>query len=151
MPGPAEGQGIEGDVPSGDLVQVAYADDPFNAEMIQGLLENAGIPSLLRPVGMTVHGPELGFGLLPRGLGGGPQRVMVHANRAEQARALLAETLVEDEEGAWPEIANAKHIEDGRGRKPRDYGLLGAYARAWLWSLLALAVFAGIWLLLRAV
>jgi hypothetical protein len=74
---------------------------------------------------------------------------MVHANRAEEARALLAETLVEDEGEAWPEIANARHLENASGRKPRNYGLVGAYARIYLWSLAALAVAFGIFLLLR--
>lgn len=54
-----------------------------------------------------------GFGLATRGFGGGPQRVMVHANRAEQARALLAETLVEGGEATLPEVAN-----HGRGLWP---------------------------------
>jgi hypothetical protein len=152
MPAPGARRGIEGDVPSGDLVQVAYADDPFNAEMIQGLLENAGIPCLLRPAGMTVDGPQLGFGLLARGFGGGPQRVMVHAGKVEAARAVLAETLVEDEEEGWSETTNARHLEEARGgRKPRGYGLVGAYARIWLWSLLAFAVAFGVFVLLRAV
>ncbi len=116
---------------------------------MQGLLENAGIPSLLQSVGLNVDGPQLGFGLLPRGFGGGPQRLMVHANRAEKARALLAETLVEEGEEVPPEIANARHLEDASGRKPREYGLLGAYARIYLWSLGAIAVAFGIFLLLR--
>jgi hypothetical protein len=113
--------------------------------MIHGLLENAGIPSLLQQVGLNVDGPQLGFGLATRGFGGGPQRVMVHANRAEQARALLAETLVEEAEEAWPEAVNAEYLEDTRSARARNYGVVGAYARALLWSLgimgLAFAVF----------
>ncbi len=50
------------------------------------------------------------------------RRVMVRATEAEKARALL----VEDEEAAWPEIANAKHLEDTGGRGPRGYGLAGS-------------------------
>ena len=114
------------------------------------LLENAGIPSLLEQSGLNVNGPQLGFGLLPRGLGGGPQRVMVHASRAEKARALLAETLVESTEEEWPEIANAEHLEVAGGRKPRSYGLVGAYARIYLWAFGIFAVAFGIFLLLRA-
>jgi hypothetical protein len=53
-----------------DLVEVAFSNDPAKAGMIQGLLENGGIPSLLLPTGL--NGPLLGVGLLPPG----PQRVM---------------------------------------------------------------------------
>ena len=118
--------------------------------MIHGLLENAGIPSLLQQVGLSVDGPQLGFGLATRGFGGGPQRVMVHANRAEQASALLAETLVEDEEAATPEIANAEYLEDASGGSARNYGVIGAYARALLWSLGIMGAAFGVFLLLRA-
>ncbi len=77
--------------------------------------------------------------------------MMVHANRADQARALLAETLVEDEEQAWPEVANAQYLEDGEGGRVRNYGAVGAYVRAIFWSLGILIVAFGVFLLLRAV
>lgn len=127
-----------------DLVQAAYAQNQAEAEMIQGLLENGGIPSVLQALG--VNGPQLGFGLLPKN----PQRVMVRADQAEDARALLAETLVEDEQETWPETANARYLEDAGGRKPRGYGLVGAYARIYMWSFVAVAVAFGIFLVLRA-
>ena len=129
--------------------------------MIQGLLESAGIPSLLQQVGLNVDGPQLGFGLLQRGFGGGPQRVMVHANRAEQARALLTETLVEDErederedeDEAWRDTANARFLENADGGRAggrfRDYGVVGAYARAMLWSFGTMAAAFAVFLLLR--
>jgi hypothetical protein len=136
--------------PEGELVKVAFAGDRIEGEMIHGLLENAGIPSLLEQEGLNVDGPQLGFGLATRGFGGGPQRVMVHANRAEQARVLLAETRVEDEEGALPEVANAEYLEDDGGGRARNYGVVGGYARAMLWSLGIMGVAFGIFLLLRA-
>jgi hypothetical protein len=139
-------QRAEGAGGSGELVQAAYAANPVEAEMIQGLLANGGIPSLLQPAGL--NGPRLGFGGLRPGFGGGSQRVMVRASGAEKARALLAETLVEDEEAAWPEIANARHLE-GAG-KPRGYGVVGAYARIFFWSFAALAVVFAVFVLLRA-
>jgi hypothetical protein len=119
--------------------------------MIQGLLEGAGIPSLLRrPVSELEYGPHLGFGVLAGDFGGGgPQPVMVHANRAEQARALLAETLVEDPDEAWPESANAKHLAAASGGRARNYGVAGAYARAMFWSFGVMAVAFGVFLLLR--
>ena len=112
--------------------------------MIQGLLENEGIPSILE--GLGVNGPQLGFGLIARN----PQKVMVRADQAEQARALLAETLVEDQGEAWQETANAGYLENAGGRKPRGYGVVGAYARIYLWALGIFAVAFGVFLLLRA-
>jgi hypothetical protein len=150
-------QGAGGDGPSGALVEVAFAKDRIEGEMIYGLLENAGIPSLRQQVGLNVDGPQLGFGLASNGFGGGPQRVMVHANRAEQARTLLAETLVEDEyedeDEAWRDTANAKFLENADGGRAggrfRDYGVVGAYARAMFWSFGTMAVAFGVFLLLR--
>jgi hypothetical protein len=141
---------MEGDRSEGELVKVAFARDRVEAEMIHGLLENVGIPSLLEQAGLNVDGPQLGFGLASRGFGGGPQRVMVHASRVEQARALLAETLAEDEEQAWPEVVNAQNLEDGDGGRARNYGVVGAYARALFWSLGIVVVAFGVFLLLRA-
>ena len=117
--------------------------------MIHGLLENAGIPSLLEQAGLNVDGPQLGFGLLPRGFGGGPQRVLVHANRAERARALLGETLVEDGGGPWGGVADAEYLEDSEAGRARSYGVVGAYARALLWSLAVMLVAFAVFLLLR--
>lgn len=39
--------------------------------------------------------------------------------------------------------------EPGSGREPRGYGLIGAYARIWAWSLAALALAFVVFLLLR--
>lgn len=122
--------------------------------MIQGLLESGGIPSVLQHVG--VDGPSLGFGLLNPG--GGSRRVMVRAGHSEEARALLAETLAEGEAADSTEIAGASHPEDTapypeetEGRRPRGYGLIGAYARIWAWSLGAMALAFAVFLLLRLV
>jgi hypothetical protein len=135
--------------PRSELVKIAFARDRVEAEMIHGLLENAGIPSLLEQEGLSVDGPQLGFGLATHGFGGGPQRVMVHANRAEQARELLAETLVEDGEGETPEVANAEYLEDAGGGRARNYGVVGGYARAMFWSLGIMGAAFGVFLLLR--
>jgi hypothetical protein len=142
---------MEGVPSGGKLVKVAFARDRVEAEMIHGLLESAGIPSLLEQAGLNVDGPQLGFGLASQGFGGGPQRVMVHADRAEQARTLLAETLVEDGEEAMPEIVNAEYLKDAGGGRARNYGVVGAYGRALFWSLGLMAVAFGAFLLLRAV
>jgi hypothetical protein len=140
---------VTGDGSGGDLVKVAFARDRVEGEMIHGLLENAGIPSLLEQEGLNVDGPQLGFGLATRGFGGGPQRVMVHADRVEQARALLAETLVEEDEGALPEVAGAECPEDDGGGLARNYGVVGGYARAMFWSLGVMGAAFGLFLLFR--
>jgi hypothetical protein len=143
---------VDGDRSGDELVKVAFARDRVEAELIHGLLENAGIPSLLEQARLNVDGPQLGFGLASQGFGGGPQRVMVHAARADQARALLSETLVENKQEAWPEIANAGYLDDGSGSgRARDYGVVGAYARAIFWSAGIMAAAFGAFLLLRAV
>jgi putative signal transducing protein len=126
-----------------DLLEVAFADDPATAGMIQGLLEGGGIPSLLLPTGL--NGPLLGIGLLPPG----SQRVMVRAGQAADARRLLSEALVKEEREAAPEIAGSIDLDDTKGRRPRGYGLIGAYARIWLWSLIAVGATFGVFLLIR--
>jgi hypothetical protein len=127
------------------LVGIAHANDRMEAEMIQGLLESAGIPSVLQHTG--IDGPLIGVSWLNPG--GGSRRVMVRVDHSERAQALLAETLVEDEQIDWTDTANASHLEETGGRKPRGYGLVGAYARIWAWSFGAMAVAFGIFLLLR--
>ncbi len=128
---------------TGQPVEVAYANDRIEAEMIQGLLENGGVPSALQALG--VEGLQLGFGTLPRS----PQRVMVDPSQAEKARALLTETLIEDKQDTPPQPANAGFLEEGGGRKPRSYGLVGGYARIYLWSFGIMALAFGIFLLLH--
>lgn len=137
---PDERQSPSEHLNSAEQVEVAYANDSIQAAMIQGLLENGGIPSVLQALG--VNGPQLGFGTLATS----PQRIMVNIGQAEEARALLAET----EQDAWPEVANDGYLEDDAGSKPRSYGLVGAYARIYLWSFCALAVAFGVFVLLRA-
>jgi hypothetical protein len=146
----SRGQELGGEGPSGELVGVAFAKDRIEAEMIHGLLENAGIPSLLQQAGLNVDGPQLGFGLATRGFGGGPQRVMVHAHRAGEARALLAETLVEDGEESWADVANTRYLEEAEGGRARNYGVVGAYGRALSWSIGIMALAFGVFVLLRA-
>ena len=75
---------------------------------------------------------------------------MVRADRAEEARRLLAEVLVENER-PWPEPVDVVYPDETHGRKPRGYGLIGAYARAYLWAIGLMAVAFGIFLLLRGI
>jgi len=130
-----------------DLVSVAFANDRAEGNMIQGLLDSAGIPSVLQPMG--VDGPMLGIGLLNPD--GGSQRVMVRSDQAEAARALLGEVVVPNEPEDWVESDNSPYAEETEGRKPRNYSLIGAYGRIWAWSLAAMMLALGIFLLLRMV
>lgn len=68
---------------SGRLVKVAYAMNQAEAEMIQGLLTEHGIPSMLKRAG--------GFGV-PDFLVAGPKEVFVPERAAESAREALAGT-----------------------------------------------------------
>jgi hypothetical protein len=130
------------DLPDFDLVEVMFAPNRVEAEMVQGLLESEGIPSMLQATG--VNGPQLGVGLSPRS----PQRVMVRAEDADLARRLLVETGMEEDLDV-DGLANAAYLDEARGRGPRSYGVVGAYARIWFWSFVVLAVTFGIFMLAR--
>jgi hypothetical protein len=64
----------------GRLVKVAYAQQQAEAEMIQGLLTEHGIPSLMRRAA--------GFDV-PDFLAAGPREVLVAEERAPEAREVL--------------------------------------------------------------
>jgi hypothetical protein len=68
---------------SGKLVKVAYAQQQAEAEMIQGLLSEHGIPSMLRRAA--------GFDV-PDFLAAGPREVLVAEEVAERAREVLTGT-----------------------------------------------------------
>lgn len=68
---------------SGKLVKVAYGQNQAEAEMIQGLLSEHGIPSMLkRAAGFDV----------PDFLAAGPRQILVAEEVAEQAREVLEGT-----------------------------------------------------------
>jgi ketol-acid reductoisomerase len=62
-------------------VKVAYALNQTEAEMIQGLLGEHGIPSMIQ---RTVDNPEF--------LAAGPRQILVPESVAEEAREVLAGT-----------------------------------------------------------
>jgi Putative prokaryotic signal transducing protein len=133
----------------GRFAQAAYAEEPVEAEMIQGLLEGAGIPSVLQSAGL--NSGRLVTGSARPGYAHGPQRIMVHEEQAEQARAVVARALADNADEAWPEIANARHLEAASGgrRGPRSYGAPGAFARIYLSAFGFFAVAFGVFLLFR--
>ena len=117
------------------LVQIAFAETREEAALMRGLLREEGIRSLAKQG--SIHGPALGAGLLTRS----SRRIYVRTEDAAAARKLLAETMVEDPlEAEIPEPANATYLADATGHKPRDYGVLGAYARGWAAALAILAI-----------
>lgn len=69
--------------PSGKLVKVGYGQNQAEAEMIQGLLSEHGIPSMLkRAAGFDV----------PDFLAAGPRQVLVAEEVADRAREVLEGT-----------------------------------------------------------
>jgi hypothetical protein len=126
-----------------DLVQIAFADTREEAALIRGLLREAKIRSLARQG--SINGPSLGAGLLTRST----RRIYVRLDDAVAARKLLGETMVEEPAEEIPEPANATYLADAEGRRPRNYSLFGAYARAWLTSLAILGLILVIFLLLH--
>ena len=76
-------------MPDDDPVRVAYAMNQSEAELIQGLLREEGIPSFARRAA--------GFDV-PDMLAAGPREILVSADRADEARDLLDAPIAESEE-----------------------------------------------------
>lgn len=68
---------------SGKLVKIGFAQQQPEAEMIQGLLSEHGIPSMLRRAA--------GFDV-PDFLAAGPREILVAEELAQQAREILEGT-----------------------------------------------------------
>ncbi|HVW45411.1 MAG TPA: DUF2007 domain-containing protein [Solirubrobacterales bacterium] len=118
-----------------ELVQVAYTDTREEAALVRGLLREEGIRSLARQA--TLNAPTIGMGLLTRTA----RRVYVRPEDADRARELLGEVMIENPlEDDVPEPVNAAHLADARGRRPRDYNVIGAYARACLVAIVVLGL-----------
>lgn len=111
----------------GPLVTVTSTRNLMEAELIQGLLADAGIPSVVQ---RSVDNPDF--------LAAGPRVVKVVSDLAPKARAVLAELLTE--EGADPE---RKALEDqsrlrGAGPSPEQLAIwigaifLGGLIVAWI-------------------
>ena len=113
----------------GDLVKVAFARNQAEAEMLQGLLSEAGIPSVLKR--------SFGFDN-PDFLSSGPRDVMVNAGDAQRAKDLLAETMIEDEGDEVADLEGERRLARGETGGPSP-------ARLAFWIL---AVAAGGFLLL---
>jgi hypothetical protein len=125
----------KGDDSSEGPVQIAFADTREEAALIRGLLREAKIRSIARQAG--VDGGIGTSSLLTRS----SRRIYVRPQDAAAARALIAETMVEDPaEAEIPEPVNAAYLDEARGHKPRDYNVIGAYARAWVVGIVVLGL-----------
>jgi hypothetical protein len=114
----------------GKLVKVGFARNQSEAEMIQGLLRDAGIPSMLKRSG--------GFDN-PDFLAAGPHDLLVVSDLAEKARGVLADTMVESEPEARREIDEAARLRrEGTETSPGRLALwvaaafLGAVILVWV-------------------
>jgi hypothetical protein len=97
------GGGGSGGGGGGKLVKVAFARNQAEAEMIQGLLLEGDIPSVLKR--------SRGFDA-PEFMAAGPHDVFVDSGHAQKAKTLLADTITEnesDEEAELREEARLRH------------------------------------------
>ncbi|HET8954755.1 MAG TPA: DUF2007 domain-containing protein [Solirubrobacterales bacterium] len=130
--GSDEGGGGGGGGGGSGLVKVAFARNQAEAEMLQGLLGEAGIPSVLKR--------SFGFDN-PDFLSSGPRDVMVNAGDAQRAKDLLAETMVEDERDEVAELEGERRLARGETGGPSP-------GRLALWILaVAAAGFLLLWVL----
>jgi hypothetical protein len=88
----------------GRLIKVAFARNQVEAEMLQGLLVEAGIPSVLKR--------SFGFDN-PDFLASGPRDVMVNEGDAKRAREVLADTMLESEEDERAELEEQRRLARG--------------------------------------
>jgi hypothetical protein len=115
----------------GKLVKVAFARNQVEAEMLQGLLSEAGIPSVLQR--------SFGFDN-PDFLASGPRDVMVNKGAAQRAREVLAETMIDDEADERAQLEEQQRLARGETGVTSPAKLafwigvavLGAFLISWL-------------------
>jgi hypothetical protein len=90
----------------GKLVKVGFARNQAEAEMLQALLLQSGIPSVLKR--------SRGFDN-PDFLAAGPHDIWVNREHAQEARDLLAETLTESEAEEREELEGEARLRDTGG------------------------------------
>lgn len=114
----------------GPLVKVAFARNQAEAEMLQALLLDGGVPSVLKR--------SRGFDN-PDFLASGPHDVMVSSSHATKARELLADTAIESEGEERAELR-------GQARRERE-GIETPASRLALWIAAAVVVgFVLVWI-----
>lgn len=103
--------------------------------MLQGLLAEAGIPSVLKR--------SFGFDN-PDFLASGPRDVMVNEGAAQRAREVLAETMLEDEDQERTELEEQRRLARG------ETGVVSPAKLAFWIVAIAIAAFILLWLLYQA-
>jgi hypothetical protein len=88
----------------GKLVKVAFARNQAEAEMLQGLLLEGGFPSVLKRA--------RGFDA-PEFMAAGPHDVLVDSSHAQKAKALLADTITENESDEEAELREEARLRRG--------------------------------------
>jgi hypothetical protein len=88
----------------GKLVKVAFARNQVEAEMIQGLLSEAGMPSVLKRA--------RGFDA-PEFMAAGPHDVLVDSSHAHKAKTVLADTITENESDEEAELRDEARLRRG--------------------------------------
>jgi Putative prokaryotic signal transducing protein len=98
-----EGDGGGGGGGGGKLVKVGFARNQAEAEMLQALLQESRIPSVLKRSG--------GFDA-PEFLAAGPRDIWVNKDNAHEARRILEETMTEgdDEAEERTELEEEAHL-----------------------------------------
>lgn len=119
----------------GRLVKVAFARSQAEGEMLQGLLSEAGIPSVLKR--------SFGFDN-PDFLAGGPHDVLVNEGTAKRAREVLAETMLEDEADEVRELEEQRRLARG------ETGVVSPAKLAFWIVAILVAAFILLWLLYQA-
>ena len=119
--GGGEGQsgGGGGGGGGGPLVKVGFGRNQPEAELLQGLLTEAGIPSVLKRSG--------GFDN-PDFLSAGPHDVYVVSDMAQKARDVLAETMIESEGDETAELLEQRRL--ARGGDQTSAGTLAIWVLA---------------------
>lgn len=99
-----DGEGGGGGGDGGRLVKVGFGRSQIEAEMLQGLLSESGIPSVLKRT--------IGFDT-PEFLASGPHDVLVNRSDVERAREVLADTMLEDENDEVAELEGERRLARG--------------------------------------
>ncbi|MGH2981167.1 MAG: hypothetical protein ACRDKV_03880 [Solirubrobacterales bacterium] len=117
----------------GEPVKVGFARNQAEAEMVQGMLLEEGIPSMLKRT--------RGFDV-PDYLAGGPRDILVPQTGAGAARRLLADTDLESESDELGQLQGEVQLSSAAPTSP---------GRLAFWVLTAgVAAFAIVWLLFQA-
>jgi hypothetical protein len=101
----------------GKLIKVGFARNQAEAEMLQALLLESDIPSILKRSG--------GFDA-PEFLAAGPRDIWVNRGHAEEARRVLEETLTESESEEREELEGEARLR-ATGGEPTPPGRLALY------------------------